>query len=77
MVKVNFCSECLEKRLRLQVGQKVTAETAEGKVYSGVLVGVRAAQGRLKIILQEGRGFRVVDYVKQLSFTAKREEASA
>ena len=72
---MKVCSECLEKRLRRQVGRKVTVETAEGKVHSGVLVGVRAAQGCLKIVLQEGKDFRVVEGVEQLSFTVKGEEA--
>ena len=74
MMKV--CSECLEKRLRPQIGQQVTAKIIEGKVYSGVLVGFHAEKGCLRIVLQEGKSFRVVDHVDQLSFAIRREEAS-
>jgi hypothetical protein len=72
---MKVCSQCLEKHLCQRIGNPVTVETADAKVYSGVLTGVRVTQGSLKVVLLEGRGFRVVEAVEKLVLTQKGEEA--
>jgi hypothetical protein len=69
----NICYECLGRMLRQRVGRQVVVET-ENHVYMGELAGSHVNGRRLKIIIKEGKAFRVVDFVERLIFPGEKRE---